>query len=190
MELKKAIIFIDAANYHYALRGENWKIDFKRFAGYFKKFYDVRGFFYYEGQITKALFFDKNIDAALKDFIRAKDNKKEYFRLLKSLGFTVRSKLVTRIYDATEGRYKHKCNFDVELTVDAIDTMAEYEVFILCSGDGDFVKLLKYLKGHHKKTVVVSHSRRISHQLEKAANEIIYLEDLREEIERKRKAQS
>ena len=50
------------------------------------------------------------------------------------------------------------------------------------SGDGDFVKLIKYLKGKRKKTVVVAPSDRFSDNLGKAANQVIYLESLEEKI--------
>jgi uncharacterized LabA/DUF88 family protein len=54
----------------------------------------------------------------------------------------------------------------------------------LLSGDGDFVKLIKYLKGKKKKTVVIAPSDRFSDNLEKAANQVIYLEDLKAGISR------
>ena len=79
-------------------------------------------------------------------------------------------------------KFKNKCNFDVELTIDALDGMGDYDVFVLFSGDGDFVKLVKYLKGKKKKTVVIAPSDRLSDNLESAANQVIYLEDLQTEI--------
>ena len=82
----------------------------------------------------------------------------------------------------TAGEFKHKCNFDVELTIDALDGMADYDVFVLFSGDGDFVKLIKYLKGKRKKTVVMPPSERLSDNLERAANQVIYLEELEADI--------
>ena len=49
-------------------------------------------------------------------------------------------------------------------------------------GKGAFVKLIKYLKGKRKKTVVIAPSDRLSDNLEEAANQVIYLEDLEKEI--------
>ena len=72
----------------------------------------------------------------------------------------------------------------MELTIDARDGLSNYDAFVLLSGDGDFVKLIKYLKGMKKKTVVVAPSDRFSENLEKAANQIIYLEDIETEISR------
>jgi uncharacterized LabA/DUF88 family protein len=179
----KASVFIDGANYHYALRREGWEIDFKKFVEYFHRHYNIQKIFYYEGQVTKSFYFDTHPNATLEDFKKAKERKQKFFKLLKSYGIIVRSKPITRVYDSTEGRLKHKCNFDVELTIDAIHTISEYKIFILCSGDGDFVKLLKYLKGHFKKTVLIAPKDRISHQLENTANQIIYLHYIRENIE-------
>jgi len=131
----------------------------------------------------KQLFFDYKPNAILDDFIKAKDAKWQFFKELKSIGYKVVSKVISRVYDHTDGRMKHKCNFDVEITVNAIDQMDTYDEFILCSGDGDFVKLLKYLKGHKKKTIVVAPKKRLSDILAKTANRVIYLDDLRTEIE-------
>ena len=50
------------------------------------------------------------------------------------------------------------------------------------SGDGDFVKLVKYLKGKKKKAVIIAPSERLSWNLEKAANQVIYLDDLEDHI--------
>jgi len=72
----------------------------------------------------------------------------------------------------------------VELTVDALDGLDSYDVFVLMSGDGDFIKLVKYLKGKNKKTVVIAPSDRLSYDLEEAANQVIYLEDLESEVKR------
>ena len=58
------------------------------------------------------------------------------------------------------------------------------EVFVLFSVDGDFIKLVKYLKGKKKKAVVIAPSDRLSDNLENAANQVIYLEDLKSEISR------
>jgi len=60
--------------------------------------------------------------------------------------------------------------------------MDRYDVFVLFSGDGDFLKLIKYLKGKQKKTVVIAPSERLSDNLEKAANQVIYLENLESKI--------
>ena len=52
--------------------------------------------------------------------------------------------------------FQPKANFDVEITTDALTYADKFSHFILFSGDGDFVSLIKQLKKIGKKTTVVS----------------------------------
>ncbi len=178
----KAYIFIDASNIHYYIVKANWKIDWVKFKIFCEKRYEAPKFFYYEGIPSKSQYFDIHPEHSLSQFIEMKKRKLQYFKFLKSISFKVRHKPVSRVYDNTAGQFKHKCNFDVELTIDALNNSDDYDVFVLFSGDGDFIKLIKYLKGKKKKTVVIAPSNRLSWNLEKAANQVIYLEDLRNQI--------
>lgn len=38
-ETKKAAVFIDYSNYHYFFAKQGWRIDWKKFVGYFTKKY-------------------------------------------------------------------------------------------------------------------------------------------------------
>jgi uncharacterized LabA/DUF88 family protein len=182
MKKPNAYICIDASNFHYYSIKAGWQIDWSKFKSYCEKRYNSLAFFYYEGIPSKSQYFDIHPEHSLKDFIQAKKSKLNYFKFLKTLSFRVRHKPVARVYDNTAGIFKHKCNFDVELTIDTLDGIENYDVFILLSGDGDFVKLIKYLKGKRKKTVVIAPSDRFSDNLEKAANQVIYLEDIKSDI--------
>lgn len=51
--------------------------------------------------------------------------------------------------------YLPKCNFDVEICVDAIRLMSKYDTFCLFSSDSDFVSLIKFLKNNRKKVILV-----------------------------------
>jgi len=179
---RKANIFIDFSNYHYYLRKHGWEIDWEKFKMFLDMMYDVNEIYYYEGTLSKAVYFDIYPKNSLENFICMKKVKKDYFKSLRDIGFIVRQKLVSRVYDSKERRFKHKCNFDVELTIDAINTLNDYEVCVLCSGDGDFVKLIKYLKGKHKKVVVIAGEDRLSRGLKKTTGQIIYLRDIKLDI--------
>lgn len=48
-----------------------------------------------------------------------------------------------------------KCNFDVEIAVDAIRLADTYDTICLLSSDADFVALLRYLKNRHKKKIIL-----------------------------------
>jgi uncharacterized LabA/DUF88 family protein len=181
--IMKALVCIDASNYHYYLKRRGWKIDWQRFRAYLERSYEIDHIYYYEGIPSKGFYFDTHSGRALADFNEAKRAKAKYFRFLKRIGYRVRTKPIGRVYDNTEGRFKHKCNFDVELAIDAIDGIGEAEVFVLCSGDGDFTKLLKYLKGNGKKTVVIAPSERLSDTLAGAANQVLFLENIRSDVQ-------
>jgi uncharacterized LabA/DUF88 family protein len=70
----------------------------------------------------------------------------------------------------------------VELTIDAIDTLNKYDQCIIGSGDGDFIKLVKYLKGKHKIVLIMAGRDRVSDELLKAAHQVVYLRNLKNKI--------
>ena len=179
----KASVFVDYRNYHYYLDKHAWKIDWERFRKVLDKMFDIAEIYYYEGVPSKAVFFDLRPWASMEDFIDMKEEKKNHFDSLRQKGFKVRKKLIGRIYDTKRKEYKHKCNFDVELTIDAIESLDNYEVCVLCSGDGDFIKLIRYLKGKRKRVMVIAGEDRLSKGSEKAANEVVYLKDIKSDIE-------
>lgn len=183
----KASVFVDYRNYYYYLDKHAWEIDWKRFKKFLEKMFDIVGIYYYEGIASKAVFFHLHRRASIQDFIYMKEEKKEHFNSLRQQGFKVRKKLIGRIYDKRKRKYKLKCNFDVELTIDALDALDNYEVCVLCSGDGDFIKLIKYLKGKHKKVIVMAGKDRLSSGSVKAASQVIYLRDIKSDVMRRGK---
>lgn len=48
-----------------------------------------------------------------------------------------------------------KCNFDVEISVDAIKMIKHYDTFCIFSGDADFVYLNKFLRKKNKKVIII-----------------------------------
>ncbi|MBM3253961.1 MAG: NYN domain-containing protein, partial [Candidatus Omnitrophica bacterium] len=122
----------------------------------------------------------------LTGFIQYKEEREAFFKMLKKVGYIVKSKPVSSVYDSTSGDYKRKCNFDVEVSIIALDKLPEYKELVLCSGDGDFVKLLKYIKGKFKKTTVIAHRHRLNWELASTANRVITLESIKTELEKKK----
>ncbi len=51
--------------------------------------------------------------------------------------------------------YLPKCNFDVEISIDAVRLMKNYDTLCLFSSDADFVHLAGYLRKQGKKVVLV-----------------------------------
>lgn len=188
----RVAIFIDAANYHYALKKHRWKIDYTRFAEHFRHRYKVVRIYYYEGYPTKKMYTLRSGKLDLEEFGKQRKQRMNFFKFLRTQGIIVRTKPVISIYDLIHDEYRLKCNFDVELTIDALDAIDDYDEVFLCTGDGDFAKLVSYLKGKFKTVNVVSMKDRCSSLLKRAKpHAIIYLNDMKPEIMmvEKRKAQ-
>jgi uncharacterized LabA/DUF88 family protein len=186
----KAMVFVDASNYHYGLNKLGWKVDYQKFLKWLNDRNSAVTVFYYGSIHSEKSFFDSHPEyqkhpqaTKIQILKKYREDANKFFKKLKSFGIIVREKEVSSIYDNTEGRYKLKCNCDVELTVDAMDKIGDYKEIILCSGDGDFARLLRYLKNKGKIATVISIQERTSFALHKAANNIIYLNKLKPLIE-------
>jgi uncharacterized LabA/DUF88 family protein len=186
----KSIVFIDASNYHYGLQKLGWCINYKKFADWLKQGREIVNIYYYGSSHSEKSFFISHpeynsYEPSVKFILfgEYKDDRKKFFKILKNLGIIVREKPIWCVYDNTEGKYKLKSNSDVELTVDALDRINDYNEIVLCSGDGDFARLIRYLKNKGKITTIISIKERTSSVLAKATNNLIYLNSLRQEIE-------
>jgi len=62
-----------------------------------------------------------------------------------------------------------KCNFDVEITMDALEHVKDYDTLCLFSSDNDFSALLKLLKGKGKKAILF-HDNRTRKELKDVAD--------------------
>ncbi|OGH74749.1 MAG: hypothetical protein A2748_02420 [Candidatus Wildermuthbacteria bacterium RIFCSPHIGHO2_01_FULL_45_20] len=62
-----------------------------------------------------------------------------------------------------------KCNFDVEIAIDSMRLMKDYDTLCLFSGDSDFARLAHFIKKRGKKVIVIA-SGQIYHELKKAAD--------------------
>jgi len=74
-----------------------------------------------------------------------------------------------------------KCNFDVELTIDAIRLINNYETIALFSGDSDFSMLLRFLQKRNKK-IILFYAGRISHTIKNYADLLINAQKIKKSI--------
>lgn len=75
-----------------------------------------------------------------------------------------------------------KCNFDVEISVDAMRLSEHYDTFCLLSGDSDFLHLMRFLRTEHKKKVILFKGGYIQSALAKEvelAGKIINAQDIK-----------
>ncbi|MFH1363896.1 MAG: NYN domain-containing protein [Candidatus Omnitrophota bacterium] len=183
----KALILVDESNLYYGFKKQSWELDYKKFYQWLHEEFNPLDVYVFSGIVTKKMFFDKHSEYhTLGGFIKWKKDKEMFVKNLKSIGYKVKTKPVSSLYDNTIGAYKRKCNFDVEITIIAMDKIAEYQELVLCSGDGDFIKLIKYAKGKHKKTTIIAHGDRLNKDLAITANRKITFQSIKTFIEKKK----
>ncbi|MDQ7008999.1 MAG: NYN domain-containing protein [Candidatus Gracilibacteria bacterium] len=123
MNKENNIAFIDAQNLHLGTQTENWKIDFKRFRIYLKDKF----------KIDEAYFFLGFVD----------NEHQSMYRKIQRAGFILEFR---EHHSNMKG--KKKGNVDVDIVYDIMHRLLEEDNFdkiVLISGDGDYIKLVKYL---------------------------------------------
>ena len=165
-ELGKVAVFIDAANLELSAKDIGIKINYRKLRSFFIK----RGKLVYIGYYTAAF-----------------DNKghKEFLNSLKAKGYKVVTKplKIIKSRDLERGDIR-KANFDVEIAMDAMGLVDQFETLVLFSGDSDFDYLVKNLKKMGKKVYVFSFRGHVSRELAKSADLYIPITRFRDEIAR------
>lgn len=165
----KVAVFIDGNNLFYLLRDRlNWAIDYKKFLDHISRY----------GQIVDAYFYiglDNHYDYPKCSFL-------DY---LTFAGFTIISKDVKCIFDDKTNSYKYKANLDIEIVLSMFNTIENYDMAILVSGDGDFERPLQLLRSRGKMFKVYSSEGFIAKEIRRISGmHFVDLQDVRSEIER------
>lgn len=161
-------VFVDAANIFYTQRTLGWRISYEGL----KKYFQVEC----GGNLGK-LFVYTATDSE-------RPQQKKFLDMLSVNGYIVRTKEVKRIR-VTKGVYEWKGDFDVELTMDAMDNIREFDTAVLLSGDSDFAPIVRRMKESGKKVIVMSAKYHVSKELIQLSNKYVNLKKLREKIELK-----
>lgn len=162
----RVYVFIDAANIFYTQRTLGWRISYEKLKKYFE---------------------DECGDGLNKIFVYTatdseRPQQKKFLDMLIANDFILRTKEVKRIR-VTKGVYEWKGDFDVELTMDVLDNIDEFDAAVLLSGDSDFAPVVKRMKGNGKIVIVMSAKDHISRELITLSNTYINLKKLRDRIE-------
>jgi uncharacterized LabA/DUF88 family protein len=154
-------IFIDASNVFFINKRLRVSIDYSKVLQFFKSFDgEAKCYFYsaFQEDYQKQLdYFDELTQAG----IVVKKKPLKFISLPKIKG---KKKDVDSDDDEKEEGF-YKGNMDVELVIDAIRLMSQYDTFVLFSGDSDFYALLKYLEEHNKNVVVLSRHGFVAEEL-------------------------
>ena len=152
--------FIDSQNLYLGIKGQGWKLDYKKFYIYLKEKIKVDKVFMYIGYI--------------------KENE-EMYNSFKEYGYELVFKN-TKQY-GKEGE-QVKGNIDVDLTVDAIRKLNEYNHAVFISADGDFSSLYKYITIEKKKelTIMIPDRYKYSSFLLKYRKQLRFMNDLKNKL--------
>ena len=95
-----------------------------------------------------------------------------FFDALSKIGIETRVRDLQEWYGGAK-----KADWDVGIVIDAIRTAPGVDVIVLCSGDGDFIPLVEYLKNQGKRVEVMAFGKTTSGKIIEVADEFIDLDD-------------
>jgi len=187
---KVAYAFVDAANLFYG--GEKslgWKIDYKKLIRYLKEKYKIKKVFYYAGielhGYKYSLLEDKPLNLRmllnyLQNKLKDKDieeseiiivsrhiKRVKFYLKLEQFGYLLQLK-PTKIYWDDDKPIK-KANCDVDMTLDLVRYMGEYQEALILSGDGDFARVLKYLQSKKRSICILARGERSAKEIRQLA---------------------
>jgi uncharacterized LabA/DUF88 family protein len=152
--MEKVAIFVDVQNVYYTSRQV------------FKRNFDYNTFW---AKATK----DREVINAFAYAIDRGDQKQQEFQnILRAIGFEVKLKPFIQRSDGSA-----KGDWDVGITIDAMEIFQDVDVVVLVSGDGDFDLLVNKLRiDKGKRVEVYSVSKLTANTLIQAASEHIPIE--------------
>ena len=151
--MSRVAVFVEGANFFYMQAQDLGELlDPKKLLDYVLRFGDITDAYYYNGQ-------DAPPEAKHQAFLDA----------LPYMGFSVVTKPIKTIFDSKTGATKKKANLDIEIVLDMFNTIENYDVAILVSGDGDFERALQLLKSRGKQFIVMSTKNFIANELRRVA---------------------
>lgn len=151
-------IFIDSGNLWNAYKSIRKLLDFSKFRSFFSNKFDGNIFeiFYYVAFPQEGTRNKDDIDRLHKFFTYLK--KRLNFRIIKKPLKIIneRDRNGNLIYNQRTGEPQtiEKGNFDVELTIDAMQHIDSYDIAIILSGDSDFLPLITHLRNLKNKKLV------------------------------------
>lgn len=124
-------------------------------------------------QVLKTAVAGRKLVRAFAYVIETEEGKeKDFIQALEDLGYEVRTKPLQIFRGGAK-----KGDWDVGLAIDVVRLTPLLDTVVLVSGDGDYVDLLEYLRGHGRRTEVVAFKKTTSHKLIDEADEFIDLSE-------------
>ena len=119
----------------------------------------------YESLLQGALD-DRELTRAIAYVIRANSPEEEsFFDALVDIGFETRIKDIKTFEDGSK-----KADWDVGMSLDAVSLAPHVDTVVLCTGDGDFARLCRYLRHEGCRVEAMSFAESTAEELIEAAD--------------------
>lgn len=155
-------VFVDIQNMYYSARAlYNSRVNFK--------------------EILKEAVKGRKLVRAIAYAVKSGEKEEESFhKALYEIGFEVKLKELQIFYGGNK-----KADWDVGLSIDAIELAPKLDVIILVSGDGDYIPLVEHLRrALGCKVEVLAFGRSCSSRLKEATDEFTDIDSLKFTIRR------
>jgi uncharacterized LabA/DUF88 family protein len=165
--MQRIAVFVDGSNFFYLQRdGLRWWIDPK-------KMLDWIGL---RGEVVDATYYS-SVDPL-------NEGQSKYMKALVHMGYRIESKAI-KTYTQADGSLRRKANLDIEIVLDMFNTIGNYDMAVLVSGDADFTRALQVLRARGKQFLVLSTKDFAAIEIRQAAG-MTYADwaDLRDHIEK------
>jgi uncharacterized LabA/DUF88 family protein len=164
-------VFIDGANLYQTAKALGFDIDYK----------SLRRVFRDHGHLLRIYYYTALLDDQEYSPVRPLVDWLDYN------GYSLVTKPLKE-YTNLAGRRKFKGNMDIEIAVDVMEMCRHVDHIVLCSGDGDFRKLVEAVQRQGCKMSVIStlHTTppMVADELRRQADFFIELQDLEPDIAR------
>ncbi|WP_276271233.1 NYN domain-containing protein [Haloarcula litorea] len=119
----------------------------------------------------------RELSRAIAYVIRADSPEEEsFFEALVDIGFETRIKEIKTFGDGSK-----KADWDVGMSLDAVTLAAHNDAVVLCTGDGDFARLCRYLRHEGCRVEAMGFEQSTAEELRDAADGFV---DMSEERDR------
>jgi uncharacterized LabA/DUF88 family protein len=181
MKNNRVFVFIDASNLWNAQKTRGQMIDFAQLKSHLAQKFNAKN-------SLKIYYYTAYPAEGTRGYSTAP--KHRFFRFLeKDLGFIVRKKPLKQIHNTANGTNEvyEKGNMDVEMTIDVVNQVNNYDTVIFFSGDSDFLALVSFARRRGKLAYVVSSKNNVSKEMRTGSNGYFDILDFPETIWRDNK---
>ncbi|MBX9652740.1 NYN domain-containing protein [bacterium] len=164
----KIAVFVDGANFFYMQKDRlHWWIDPKRMLDWIKTLGELTDAYYYVAV-------DDPMEPQQENFLKA----------LTYMGYSLVTKQLKTV-TSESGIDRKKANLDVEIVLDMINVVDQYDLAILVSGDADFERTLQTLRARGKKFLIMSTQGFVAREIrQQAGMHFVDFQDIREHVEK------